>query len=581
MDLDMWLLRALILLVWCSGFWCNNCSMTKVYFESRNFHSRLHWDEVKMPGREVRYSVKYQVYGEQLKLMTGCHNISERSCDLSSAMMDIRLKYYVKVMVDELCIGEFRNFIPSEQTSLEAPRLSGITTGSSFTITLTTPMGPQKHTIREISCWERCQDSGESPVNYIVTLTHPESEAGKVFQNTSGMITLSHLDKNTQYCGVALYEFTHPGVKRQSENTTFCVTLPAADKPWIPVIAVSVLVAFFLLITMSVILCQQHVKRKGNLPKALQNMLMQPTPNFNPDPKVEINAVKVYTESPWNTTKSELTLPKVLKETKTVNIEGYAPQDYQEKDWHCHSYTNDQAVPASNQSAESCTSYSMVVVGMEPQNREELSSCANDSGLGGSISPGLSSCTDDDLFQILPNAEPEEDLGMIEPDSTSELLVLPVSRGTNGKLQFSIAFHPVDSNVNHSSEIMPLVPKSTTVGERTLLLTDLVSMGDSDWTDNELSSDHRNNYLPNRVPQICSELPSSETISKVLLSDSTSNYRENWVPGILPDLLPNDTTCIVSDNKLNELAEPEEDVDESPSELEAIFLGGWMVHVQG
>lgn len=50
--------------------------------------------------------------------MTGCHNIAERSCDLSSAMMNIRLKYYVKVMVDELCIGEFRNFIPSEQSKI-------------------------------------------------------------------------------------------------------------------------------------------------------------------------------------------------------------------------------------------------------------------------------------------------------------------------------------------------------------------------------------------------------------------------------------------------------------------------------
>ncbi|KAF4076031.1 hypothetical protein AMELA_G00225700 [Ameiurus melas] len=539
-DLDMWLLRALILLVWCSGFWCNNCSMAKVYIESRNFHIRLHWDEVQMPGREVRYSVKYNIYGQQLKLMTGCHNISE--------------------------------------PSLEAPRLTVITDGSSFTITLTTPMGPQNHSIREISCWETCQDP---PVNYIATLTSPESDAGKVFQNTSGMITLSHLDKNTEYCGVALYELTHPGVQQKSENTTFCLTLPAADKPWIPLMVVSVLVAFFLLITMSVILCQQHVRRKGNLPKALQNMLMQPIPNFNPDPKVEINPVKVYTESPWNTTKSELTLPKVLKETKTVNTEGYAPQDYQEKVWHCHSYTNDQAAPDSNQSAKSGTSYSMVVVVMEPQNREELSSCANDSGLGGSISPGLSSCTDDDLFQILPNAEPDEDLGMVEPDSTSELLVLPVSRGANGKLQLSIAFQPVDSNVNHSSEIMPLVPSSTTVGERTLLLTDLVSMGDSDWTDNEFTSDHRNTYLPNRVPQIWSELPSSETISKALLSDSTSNYRENWVPGILTDLLPNDRTFIVSDNKLNELAEPEEDVDESPSEHEAVFLGGWMVHVHG
>lgn len=52
----------------------------------------------------------------------------------------------------------------------------------------------------------------------------------QVFRNPSGMITVSHLDMNTEYCGVALYELTHPSIKRQSENTTFCVTLPGKNR---------------------------------------------------------------------------------------------------------------------------------------------------------------------------------------------------------------------------------------------------------------------------------------------------------------------------------------------------------------
>ncbi|XP_060756303.1 interferon lambda receptor 1 isoform X2 [Neoarius graeffei] len=547
MDLVMWLLRALFLLVWCSGFWCNDCNMTKVYFESRNFHSRLHWDEVKIPGREVRYSVKYHIYGERFRPMIECQNISETFCDLSSVTMDIRSKYFVKVMANESCLGEIKHFCPFEKSTLEAPHSSVVMTGASFTVTLTTPMGPQNHSIREISCWERCRDSGQSSVEYIVSLTHPESEAGKVFQNPSGMITVSHLDMNTEYCGVALYELTHPSVKRQSENTTFCVTLPAADKPWIPVFIVSALVALFLLFTLLLVLCQQYVTKKRNLPKALI-MSLNITPNFNPDPKAEITTVKVYPEFPAIAIKPKPALPSVLVKPHVVRNEDYAAQDYHNQAWHCRSYTNEQGAPLSDRSGESCTSYSMVLAVRVPQVQEELSSYATDSGLGDSISPGLSSCTEDDLFQILSPPEPEADLDMIEPDS-NELLVLPVSRDANGELHFfSLAFQPVDSNVNHSPEITPLVARSTPAGERTLLLTDLVSRDESDWTDDESSSDYRKAYLPNRVPQSCSELPSPVTISKVFLSDFTSNYRENWVPGILPDPLPNEKNYTGSDN---------------------------------
>ncbi|KAK3515074.1 hypothetical protein QTP70_006040 [Hemibagrus guttatus] len=563
-------------------FWCDICNMTKVYFDSRNFHNRLHWDEVKIPGREVRYSVKYNKYGDQPQMMTGCQNISEPSCDLSSVMMEVRTKYNGKIMADELCLGEFMQFVPIEKTILEAPKRSVMTAGFSLTVTITTPMGPQNHSIREISCWEKCQEETESSVNYIVKLTHPESEAGKEFKNTSGIITLSHLQVNMKYCGVVWYELTHPYLKRQSENTTFCVTLPGAYQPWIPIFIMSALVVLLLLIILPLIVCHQYVTRKRKLPKTLV-ISKNTTPHFNPDPKVEITTVKVYTESPWKTAKPKLASSAVPEKIKAgIDAVGYAAQDYHNQDWHCHSYSNEKVAPVSDQSAKSCTSYSMVVGVIIPQDREELSSCANDSGIGDSISPGLSSCTGEDLFPVISRAESEEDLGMIEPVSTSELFVLPVSRSANGKLQFSsLAFQPVVSNINKSSEIVPLMPRSSPAGERTLLLTDLVSVNNSDWTDSDSRPEYRKAYLPNTVSQTFSELPSRQAISKVLLSDSTSNYRENWVPGILPDPLPNATNCMVANSQLHEFAEPEEEVEESPSELEAIFLSGWMVQIQG
>ncbi|XP_058232900.1 interferon lambda receptor 1 isoform X2 [Hemibagrus wyckioides] len=583
MDLDMWPLRALLLLACCSGLSATeSCNMTKVYLDSCNFHTRLHWDEVKIPGREVRYSVKYSKYGDPLQMMIGCQNISKPFCDLSSVMMDVRNKYYGRIMADGLCLGKFEQFVPIEKTTLEAPERSMITAGFSLTVTVTTPMGPQNRSIREISCWEKCQEETESSVNYIVKLTHPESEAGKEFKNTSDIITLNHLHVNTEYCGVVWYELTHPYLKRQSENTTFCVTLPGAYKPWIPIFILFALVVLFFLIILPLILCHQYVTRKRKLPKMLV-MSKNTTPDFNPDPKVEITTVKVHSKPPWNTNKPKPASSAVPEKKKAgIDVVGYIGQDYHNQDWHCHSYSNEKVAPVSDKSAKSCISYSMVVSVIVPQDREELSSCANDSGIGESISPGLSSCTDEDLFPVISRAQSEEDLGMMEPVSTSETLVLPVSLSANGKLQLStLAFQPVVSNVNKNSEIVPLMPRSSPAGERTLLLTDLVSMDNSDWTDNDSRPKYRKAYLPNGVPQTFSELPSCETISKVLLSDSTSNYRENWVPGILPDPLPNATNCMVANSQLHEFAEPEEDVEESPSKLEAIFLSGWMVQIQG
>lgn len=55
-------------------------------------------------------------YGQQSRIMTGCQNISKPFCDLSSEMMDIRSKYFVKIIADELCLGEITHFIPLEKS---------------------------------------------------------------------------------------------------------------------------------------------------------------------------------------------------------------------------------------------------------------------------------------------------------------------------------------------------------------------------------------------------------------------------------------------------------------------------------
>lgn len=54
-------------------------------------------------------------YGEKYPLMTGCQNISEPFCDLSS-VMDIRKKYFIKVLADELCLGELIHFVPVKES---------------------------------------------------------------------------------------------------------------------------------------------------------------------------------------------------------------------------------------------------------------------------------------------------------------------------------------------------------------------------------------------------------------------------------------------------------------------------------
>ncbi|XP_036414544.1 interferon lambda receptor 1 [Colossoma macropomum] len=546
--------------------------MTRLYFASRNFYSMLSWDEVDIPGQNVLYSVEYKQYGESWRPMVKCQNISTTSCDFSSIITDIYMEHYARIMINSMCFENSKPFIPIQLTTLGAPEVSVSTAESSFTVTVTTPMGPQNRSVKEISR----DGSGQLHVNYEVRLTHPASKAGqKGIRNTSGVITLSNLEVNTEYCGTVFFLWTHPSNLKQSESTTFCVTIPV--KPWMHMFIMPGLIALFLLITLALVSCQLYVTRKSRLPKVLIMPKISNPPCYS-DPKVKLDDVRICSESPWKFDKPESGLCPVMEESKDVNEGGsYAAQDCQDLPWRCNSYTNQQVAPVENcsQSNDSATSYSMVLTSMVPEDPEE----SPDSAIESNDLPGTTPCAGDciDLW----NQRPAQGLDEKDPDSNSKALVLPVSRVANGKLEFSqLTFLPEllspSGLLANGSEITPLITGLTPAGERTPLLTDLVTMDETERSNGGLASNYGRAYFPNYVQQNIPGVPSTDTIPSMSLSDCASSYRQNWVPGIPLESQFNDRET----EQLTE-SEEEEEVKEPLSKLGAIFLDGLVVQIQG
>ncbi|XP_072548575.1 interferon lambda receptor 1 [Salminus brasiliensis] len=580
----MWPLRALSLLLCCSGLWCHDCNETKLYFVSQNFYSVLHWDEVDIPGQEVQYSVQYKQYGESMwSQITGCQNISATFCDLSPLMItNIYEIHLAKVMVNSMCLGEYVDFVPLEQTVFGAPEVSISLAESSFTVTITTPMAPQNRTITEIS-----QDrSGEPHLKYEVRLTHPASRAGQGTQNRSGVITLSSLEVNTEYCGTAFYLWTHPSKRRQSEGTTFCVTLPG--KPWTHIFILPGLLAVLLLITLALVLCQQYVMRKQRLPDMLkQTIPRSDTPPYYSDLKVKIDVVRINSESPWKFDKPVPDVLPVVKGSKAVrNGSSYASQDCEGFPWECNSYANQHVALVENcdPSNESATSYSMVVTSSVPEDPEESPESANSSGVGDSIGSdlfeprSLHSAGRSGPFQgLTPGQElHEKDSGLM-----NEAVVLPVLRREGGNLEFSSELLGAPTLLPNSSEIQHLVAGLPPAGERTPLLADLVTVDETEWTDSGFASDYGRVDLTNYVQQNFAEEPCADAIPLVSLPDCASSYRQNWVPGIPLETHLSGSDYVANTEHLTEPDDEEEDEDQDPlSRLGAILLDGWVVQIQ-
>ncbi|XP_049323535.1 interferon lambda receptor 1 [Astyanax mexicanus] len=560
----MWPLKTAFLFLFCPGFWCHDCNKTKLHFVSKNFFRELYWDEVHIPGQEVLYTVQYKPYGESVwSEIMGCQNISELFCDLSSVMRDVYGRYFVRVMVNGSCMGKYMNYIPVEQTVLGAPEVSLTVSDSSLTVIITTPPAPHNQSITEISRnW-----SGKPHINYELQLTNSASGAKQKIQNSSGVITVISLELNTEYCGTAFYMWTHPSSPKQSENTTFCTTLPG--KSWMHILVVPGVLALFLLIILALALCQLYVMRKQRLPDMLKKMNpKRDTPPYYTDLKVKIDVVRIYSESPWNFAKPHPgVFPVVERPLVKSNGSSYAAQDCGGLPWEGNSYANQHValVENSDSSNASSTSYGLVV----PEDVEESPNSPNSSGLGDSIgSDGLVPMT----LCSGGCGEPVQDLNRCS--ELDKALVLPVLRGEGGKLEFSLI--GTSSLLANIPEVQQMAP----VGERTLLLTDLVTEDEMESSDSGFASDYGRTYIPNYVQQNFTEMPCTHANPLASSSDFTSTYRQNWVPGIpLESHLSEQMTEL--DKEEEEEADDEEENEEDPlSRLGAIVLDGWVVKIQ-
>ncbi|XP_055067974.2 interferon lambda receptor 1 isoform X1 [Misgurnus anguillicaudatus] len=458
---DMWSLSAVVLLLCFNGIWCDGCNLTKPYFESRNFHHVLHWNEVDIPEKVVLYSIQYTIYGEPYKPAIWCQNITAPQCDLTSVMTDVTSRYHAKITVDGLCVGDIE-FIPYRQTILEAPDVSVSWNETSLNVTILPPMGPDKRSMKDISCWGICQH----PMKFTVKLTQPKFAVGREYKSTSDSVLVWPVEKDTKYCGDVVYSLTHPMSPRQSDTKSFCVTTSASNT-WFHLVLMPALLAVLLLIILSTVLCQQSMKGKRSWPKAL--VLPKKKLSFYSEPLDEISKVQVCPGFVGNSPNLDVDQEK----SKVVsNCSGYASQNSRDLQW----TNSDEEMSADCSSPEHSVNYTMVV-GVRPPEESSDDDQTHETISELSLKKKQNS---DSVSQELTIS-----------DSINKPLVVPVIPDANGLLQFKgFLFQPGSESL---------------LGDRTPLLTDLIiedsscnstyrPVNVSDFS--TVTSNYRQNWLP-------------------------------------------------------------------------------------
>ncbi|XP_016395985.1 uncharacterized protein LOC107729797 [Sinocyclocheilus rhinocerous] len=466
----MWPLSVAIFLLYFAGCWAQSCNRTKAYFESWNFFSVLHWDPVDVPGQTLLYSVQFNLYGKPYEPVTWCQNISTPVCDMTDVMThvmsDVTSKYHAKVSASGQCLAEVM-FKPFWQTTFAAPQLSVTSNQTHLNVTVLPQMTAWSCSIENISFWGK--GFQRPSVKYTVRLTHPESLAGKVFEDTSRSVFIWLVETDEQYCGDVLYTLTHPGRSSPSENASFCVTVSAPNS-WFHILIWPGLLALLLLIILLIMLCQLSVKIKPSLPEAL---ILQKISSlaFYSDSRDDTSKVEV-----WSGFDEKLELQAVFAPRNSEimgNEASYASQEHCDHEW----TRNQPDVPVQN----------------SPGSSVHYSTC-----LPGQISIELSS--DDTTDETsLDSFGPESESVLIgHTENSSGPLVVPVRPAENGELQFHDRLFQHDTG---QSSPVPSQDSEGLTGERTPLLSEPVQNNSSD--------------LPVHVSDVV-----------------TSNYRPNWPPGI-------------------------------------------------
>ncbi|XP_041726996.1 uncharacterized protein LOC121557223 [Coregonus clupeaformis] len=604
--------KLIVLLLYCYG--CSAISEGKPYFISRNFNTVLHWNKVDSPDEGVLYSVQYKGYGEPYKLKIECQNITTLSCDLTAETPYIyQNSYYAQVFGNSHSLGHTAMFKPLRDTVLGPPNLSVTPTTSSLKVTVTLPLGPDnKASIEEI--YNSTSFSYHNPPTlYILNITHP-SWAAQVHKNTTGEFVLNHLkNNNVEYCGYVVYTPTRELHRNASESRTFCVTLPGdlwLLLPWFLLLGCLLLGSLLL----PVVVCRHYVKKKINMPDALKLTTSNvPPPSWHPPEAITISIAKPY-HYPVGFSYGDLKTGKLQMGSKfTSSGSGsYSPQDEPSsiaQPKHCDTYMGQQGPPLehSNNSTQSSTNYSMVVVQVANEGVEE--ECHRHPDSEDNInSPWSSESSDHKLIWVQGGpvlfscgAPPEPNRCVGDRDSTAHPLVLPTLRRIDGLLQLStLLLQPETQSAVASlalptdAEEQPLLWDLDSTGQGASLLSDLVTTGETEWLDPGTGREEKRTlYTP--ISPMCfnnSNDSPSHSIPPITLADCEtssmtllSGYKQHRVPLAPLGLTAEDSFGISSyapqqawTDQEEEEEEGEEEGDERGSEF---FLGGWVVQILG
>ncbi|XP_017279181.1 interferon lambda receptor 1 [Kryptolebias marmoratus] len=591
----MWPVNVMYLLLFCYA--CLSTAHGGVYFVSRNFYNVLHWDPVKpaFSGQKVFYSVQYlRDDQDQYHIKRECQNITRLSCNLTAETPSKPyIHYMAKVMVNGSCVGITTRFKPLRDTVLGPPLLSKCTTVSALHVDVILERGPNGVSIADIINSSKVGFSRTVP-EYILKITHP-AWAAQVVKNTTGQFDVKLKSNQTEYCGHVVYK-PHEWGRSDSENASFCVTLP--DNPGMLLQWLLVTLAVLSAAVIISVVCMCNYLKGGKLksmPQALESTSKTWEILKHPDNNLVISEIYVGPKSD----ETVYSLIQVKSNVPPHRSGGYSPQDTPRHicKWNMDSSMRTAAPGTSPHSKDTSVqfseTYGVVAVHEQMKPNEEFQQSAS----GGSMISHSPLTSDEEgnwgkggtIPKPSLSGTPQFSGSGFSENNPAKTLVLHTARINNGQLVLpSFPFLSEDTTGDTVSQMNP---------ERKPLLSDLTDCQDapslmclqrsdsSDWTDSGCDDSSINTptnlyyntaYFASQkaAPDLhkeCNTIASNDAIIE-------SGYKQNWMPEIQRKPASTDIWTSISP-KIDE----EVDDDEGTVSMEnsgQIPLGHWGIQIQ-
>ncbi|XP_041799342.1 uncharacterized protein LOC121611044 [Chelmon rostratus] len=544
--MKMWSMKVIILLLFCYD--CLSANNGKVKFISKNFNNILHWDPVEpaFPGENITYSVQYQSDRGELpfQIKEGCQNITALSCDLTAETpSDGDVNYQAKVFVNGRFHGLTNRFTPMAQTILGPPILSIYTTVTSLHVNVTLPLGPRRVSIADIIS-SRKNGPSKTVAVYTLKITHPKW-AALVNESTTGRFVINLKNNHTEYCGHVVYKPGSYWGRTESENASFCVTLPGDPLMLLPWLVTSAALSAAIIIISVVCICNYVMggKEKGMPLQLVTTFSTPPRVLQSPDSNLITSKAVICPQSD----KTVYATIQVKPDVPSVGVGGYFPQDIPCQAWQgstgssvgtgAHRLTPNPG-DTSSQSSEI---YSVVAVHVPAEEKDFQQATLKDRETKLLSSTGESWDKGGISSKLSPHvAPPLHDSDPCDSDLSRPLLLHTV-HDSNGQLLLPSLIFQLQS---HTGDIQrrPLLSDLIDSKREGPSLASVQSVDGSEWSDSGCDDSTLNtptqpycniHYSPTQrvvtdFNQGCQDTPCNDAISE-------SGYQQNWMPAMLLD----------------------------------------------